>query len=372
MKLRPEDVRLGNVHMISAHRGWWTAKVKDEIREHGGGAWVVGKANVGKSSFITTCFPKDSQNLEKVAELLSHRQEGGSNTADDSPFLDPDSLLPPAPREELYPMLPVVSSLPGTTVSPIRIPFGRGRGEMIDLPGLDRGTLQDLINDQYKSDMIMTKRVNPDQLTIKPGQSLLLGGGLIRITPVVDDVVVLAACFIPLDTHITRTDKAIEIQTGLREYNTGGGNRGNSIAKPDILNAETMSSAGVFEINTDITHNHLPSLTKKKLEDKGIKPGPLPYKVLSTDILIEGCGWSELTAQIRSRNDNTTDDLPKVEVFSPHGQHVASRPPLETWNFIREKRMADKRNKRHTGGSHRPRRQNISQKKRTLHGKKGA
>ena len=50
MRFRRENVRLGNVHMISAHRGWWTTRVKEEIRQHGGGVWIVGKANVGKIS----------------------------------------------------------------------------------------------------------------------------------------------------------------------------------------------------------------------------------------------------------------------------------------------------------------------------------
>ncbi|KAL1964026.1 hypothetical protein VTN77DRAFT_7572 [Rasamsonia byssochlamydoides] len=410
--LKQEDVRLGNVHMISAHRGWWTKKVKEEIREHGGGIWVVGKANVGKSSFINSCFPKDSKNLEKVAELLQRRQDAESLEAaqamDDSVLLNEDSLLPPAPREELYPTLPVVSSLPGTTVSPIRIPFGRGRGEMIDLPGLDRGTLQDFVKDEYKRDLIMTKRIKPERLTIKPGQSLLLGGGLIRITPVTEDVVVLAACFVPLETHVTKTQKAIEIQSLLRPYSTGAC-RGTTIVKDGVFGSDTISSAGIFELDTDVTHNHLPTLMKKRLEDQGIKPPPLPYKVFSRDLLIEGCGWIELTAQVRakklessgsgSRSENGSDSnsgsgsgsdnesnssgdsnsastsskssseskppLPRVEVFSPHGQHIGSRPPMETWNFIHEKKLSDKRK-----GKVRPRRQNISQKKRASHGAK--
>jgi ribosome biogenesis GTPase A len=410
--MKKGDVRLGNVHMISAHRGWWTKNVKEEIREHGGGIWVVGKANVGKSSFISSCFPKDSKNLEKVAELLQHRQEAESleaavsTTTDDSVLLNEDSLLPPAPREELYPTLPVISSLPGTTVSPIRIPFGHGKGEMIDLPGLDRGTLQDFIKDEHKNDLIMTKRVEPERITIKPGQSLLLGGGLIRITPVTgrpssttttreqeeegegegkegQEAIVLAACFVPLETHVTKTSKAIEIQSQLRPYNPGDqtNNKGKTIIKDGVL--DHISSAGIFELDTDVTHNHLPILVKKRLEDQGIKPPPLPYKVLSRDILIEGCGWIELTAQIRARttfdkknSDNGSRDvsssssppvLPSVEIFSPNGQHIASRAPMETWNFIHEKKLADKRK---TKGGPRRGRQNISQKKRANHGGK--
>ncbi|GAM36706.1 hypothetical protein TCE0_018f06005 [Talaromyces pinophilus] len=394
MDMRREDVRLGNVHMISAHRGWWTTQVKEEIRQHGGGVWIVGKANVGKSSFIESCFPKDSKNLDKIAHLLESRKQEDAlklskdNTPETAPYLDPDALLPPAPREELYPILPVISSLPGTTVGPIRIPFGRGHGEMIDLPGLDRGTLQDFMLDEHKSDLIMTKRINPsEQLSIRPQQSLLIGGGLIRITPknIPEDCTVLAACFVPLETHITRTEKAIEIQSGVRKYNTGGGDRGNSVIKPDYLTkaetegeASTIRSAGTFTLSTDVTLSHLPSMIKKKWDDHGIRPNldTLPYRVYATDILIEGCGWIELTAQIRTkgRQDLQADMnmlLPQIEVFTPLGKHVASRLPLETWNFIRDRRKAEKR-KRFTSGAHRPRRGNISYKKRTLHGGKGA
>jgi genetic interactor of prohibitins 3, mitochondrial len=391
MDMRREDIRLGNVHMISAHRGWWTTRVKEEIREHGGGVWVVGKANVGKSSFIESCFPKDSKNLEKIADMLESRKQqslpnfdfdSSSSSSSSSPLLlDPEGLLPPAPREELWPTLPVISSLPGTTVGPIRIPFGRGRGEMIDLPGLDRGTLQDFMQDKHKSDLTMTKRVNPaEQLNIRSSQSLLIGGGLIRITPIVpENCTVLAACFVPLETHVTRTEKAVEIETGVRKYNTGGGDRGNSVIEPEHLNEQTaVQHAGTFTLDTDVTLSHLPSIIKKKWDDHNIKPdlNSLPYRVYSTDILIEGCGWIELTAQIRAKRQSSyseeEEELPKVQVFTPLGRHVSSRPPLETWNFIRDKRKADKRKGRYMSGSHRPKRNNISHKKRTLHGGKGA
>jgi hypothetical protein len=395
LRFKQEDIRLGSVHMISAHRGWWTTQVKEEIRKHGGGIWVVGKANVGKSNFIESCFPKDSKNVAKITELFERRKEeekglSGANPVASDAFSDalPDqhllggnNLLPPAPREELFPTLPVISSLPGTTVSPIRIPFGRGHGEMIDLPGLDRSTLPDFVLDQHKPDLVMTKRISPaNPLTILDRQSLLIGGGLIRITPVAPEgITILAACFVPLETHITRTDKAIEIQSGVRKYNTGGGDRGTSIIKPEFLeNNDTIRSAGTFTLSTDVTTSHLPSIIKKKWDDHGIKPdlNALPYRVFSTDILIEGCGWIELTGQIRTKKSTTTSandsldkaDLPQVEVFSPLGKHVSARPTLEIWNFIRDKRKADKRKGQYTSGSHRPRRQSISHTKRTLRG----
>jgi ribosome biogenesis GTPase A len=357
LRIKSEDVRLGNVHMISAHRGWWTKSVKGDIREHGGGIWVVGKANVGKSSFIQTCFPKSSKDLEKVEELLNQRQTGFNPLREvDVSILNSDNLLPPAPREELFPTLPIVSPLPGTTVSPIRIPFGRGKGEVIDLPGLHRETLQSFVKDEHKANLIMTTRVSPKRLTIKPGQSLLLGGGLIRITPVDSMNVILAACFLPLETHVTKTEKAIEVQTQNRAY------VGKTIMRDGT--GDILSSAGVFELNFDTTRNHLPAVVKKILDDKSI---PSPYRVMSMDLLIEGCGWIELTAQIRAReNPETSTMLPKVEAFSPHGKYIGSRPPMESWAFIAQKRDSDKRK----NGSDRPMRQNISQKKRELHSSK--
>ncbi|KAJ6189697.1 hypothetical protein N7519_004605 [Penicillium mononematosum] len=319
----------------TAHRGWWTKEVKEEIREHGGGIWVVGKANVGKSSFIEACFPKDSRNVEKIEEWLQRRRgEDEITNQPEATFLNPDSLLPPAPREDLYPVLPVVSSLPGTTVSPIRIPFGRGKGEVIDLPGLERGLLEDFVRDEHKRDLIMTKRIKPERSTIKPGQSLLLGGGLIRITAVNPQDTVMSASFLPLESHVTNTQKAIETQAE---------------GSPLPGNCSTMASAGVFDLKWDTTISNLPTSLAKAVNDRGIPVPSLPYRVMSADILVEGCGWIELSIQIRSKRDAEGEpSYPQVEVFTPNGKHIGSRRPIECWNFIAEKKKIDKRKRPRT------------------------
>ncbi|KAL4910737.1 hypothetical protein BDW74DRAFT_141741 [Aspergillus multicolor] len=343
LNISSEEYRLGNVHMISAHRGWWTKKVKEEMSEHGGGLWIVGKANAGKSSFVQACMPKDSRNLEKLAELIARRGEVSSvPSLDEQPDFDSDSLLPPAPKEDLYPVLPVVSSLPGTTVSPIRIPFGRGKGEIIDLPGLDRGDLADYVVDEYKRDLIMTKRGKPERHIIKPGQSLLIGGGLVRITPLDPNTVFMAAAFIPIETHLTKTDKAIEMQAQERSY------PGTNIVKEGT--GKLIKSAGTFDLKWDVTRSHLPSSIAKAVADHGIKPPTLPYKVMSADILIEGCGWVELTAQIRTKKQDGKGEgeeaapyFPQVEIFSPEGKHVESRRPIQSWEFNAKKAAAKKR-----------------------------
>ncbi|KAL2853785.1 hypothetical protein BJY01DRAFT_57402 [Aspergillus pseudoustus] len=356
LRIPSEDFRMGNIHMISAQRGWWTTKVKEEMRDHGGGLWIVGKANVGKSSFVEACLPKDSKNFEKMMDLVERRQQESQNSCD-QPAAVLDSILPPAPREDLYPVLPVVSSLPGTTVSPIRIPFGGGRGEIIDLPGLDRPDLTQFVLDEYKRDLIMTKRQKPERHTIKPGQSLLLGGGLVRITPVNSDAILLAACFIPIETHLTKTEKAVEMQAQSRPYPR------TNIVKEGT--GELVSTAGVFDLEWDVTKSHLPSTIAQAIRDKRMKQAPdLPYRVMSADILIEGCGWVELTAQIRSKptedGDETPASFPQVEVFTPNGKHIASRKPIECWQLMEQKKKHDRRRIGSRG------RQSISHKKRVL------
>ncbi|KAL2811086.1 telomere stability and silencing-domain-containing protein [Aspergillus granulosus] len=356
LRIPREEFRMGNVHMISAQRGWWTTKVKEEIRDHGGGLWIVGRANVGKSSFVEACLPKDSKNFEKMVDLVERRQQESQNSYNQS-ALTSDGLLPPAPKEDLYPVLPVVSSLPGTTVSPIRIPFGRGRGEVIDLPGLDRPDLSQYVLDEDKRDLIMTRRQKPERHTIKPGQSLLLGGGLVRITPVTSDAIVLAACFVPIEAHLTKTEKAIEMQAQSRPY-----------PKTNIVKegtGELISTAGVFDLKWDVTRSHLPGTLAQAIKDKRVKQIPdLPYRVLSADILIEGCGWIELTAQIRANPAKDGNEpamaFPQVEVFTPNGKHIAARKPIECWGLLEQKKKHDQRRIGPRG------RQSISHRKRIL------
>ncbi|EEH09179.1 conserved hypothetical protein [Histoplasma capsulatum G186AR] len=365
-----EKVRLGNVHMVSAHRGWWTKEIKDKIWEEGGGVWMVGKTNVGKSSLLQAVFPKSPRALPPYKLRGSGRFEESlqandriSNSTDatldyrDLPLpgelKDPDpnqngetngevdALLPPAQQVAQYPIFPIVSSLPGTTASPIRIPFGRKRGEVIDLPGLARAGLEEFVKDDHKSDLIMKKRLKPERLTLKPKQSLVLGGGLIRITPVdADNFVVLAAPFVPIQPHVTSTEKAILMQAEQRKVPNVP-----TIAREGF--AESIKSAGIFEIDGDVTKTY-GKPTSLPLDRKQKKMmSTLPYQVLSTDILIEGCGWVELVVQVRAK-DLEAGLTPKVEVFSPAGKFVARRRPMCAYSLLLEKQqsVARKRVKR--------------------------
>jgi hypothetical protein len=418
-----ENVRLGNVRCVSAKQAWWTKELKEEIWKRGGGGWMVGKVNVGKSQLFHDVFPKGRKERDKSLGKQTHSTAAGviktiqdiaverttTSTAEDVPLsladgaaieketgvyheaaneveagmeslhgaalkhaftaqeefeegyesigtesLDTSSLLPPAPLEVDYPTMPLVSALPGTTASPIRLPFGNGKGELIDLPGLSRGDLELHVQQKYRPDLVMRSRVRPSQEVIKPGQSLLLGG-FIRITPTTPDLIILGYAFTPIHPHLTSTEKAIGIQTQIRESTVV------NISEPGT--GEKIASAGTFHLKWDVTRQRTGPITAP--EAVGIKPERLPYRVLATDILIESCGWVELVAQVRKKpgemlqskeqktlgersdkdfnfekklDDETIDpSWPAVEVFSPEGKFIACRRPMNAWLHVANK-----------------------------------
>lgn len=350
-----ENVRLGNVRCVSSKRGWWTSQVKEEIWSRGGGGWMVGKVNVGKSNLLENVFPK-GRNEDISFDAIRHAALRGSQSgitaaaqrhatsigneikSEDSrlalleenrtQFLG-DSLLPSAPPETPYPVLPLVSSLPGTTASPIRLPYGGGKGELVDLPGLSRGSLEEFIKDDHKLDLLMRHRIKPKQITIKTGQSLLVGG-LVRITPKTSDLTFLAYPFVPLQCHVTSTEKAISIHTQKADSGVP------TIARSGV--GSRMDPAGTFSLKWDVTKQRAGPLTRR--EAAGLHPKVLPFQVFSIDILIEGCGWVELVAQSRKKDLESADQVggffdptpyPRVDVFSPDGRYIGVRQPMGAW-----------------------------------------
>jgi genetic interactor of prohibitins 3, mitochondrial len=320
---------------------------------------MVGKVNVGKSNLFEAVFPKGRSErgkysiLETVAGEAVQTSQGLVEEPGPSIFdyrgseedfgrktpLNEASLLPPAQPETAFPVMPIVSSLPGTTASPIRLPFKKGRGELIDLPGLSRGNLASYVCEENQAELVMCRRLKPKQHVLKPGQSLLLGG-LIRITPTTSNLSFLACAFVPFHEHVTSTEKAVGIQTQQRESGVP------SIAKPGT--GEKVASAGKFKLKWDVTKHRAGPITSPAAI--GLKVEKLPYRILSTDILIEGCGWVEVVAQVRKKqleqgiasdpDDGMTngngfgegeDIYPEVEVFSPGGGGIGARMPMNAW-----------------------------------------
>ncbi|KAH8903954.1 hypothetical protein BR93DRAFT_900727 [Coniochaeta sp. PMI_546] len=382
------NVRLGNVWCVSAKRNWWTKDLKEEIWQNRGASWMVGKVNVGKSQLFEAIFPKGRMEWkpkkhEIGVEVFASDKEAKYKTpnAQDPLAVDQESLLPPPQEETQFPAMPVVSALPGTTASPIRVPFGNGRGELIDLPGLNRSDLEAHVKEEHRSSLVMKSRIVPEQQVIKPGQSLLIGG-FIRITPATPGLIFLAYSFTPLEAHKTSTEKAIAVQ----EQSEDAPNVEN-ISVPGT--GGLIKKAGSFELCHDVTKIRAGPITRR--EAVGISVDRLPYRVMGIDILVEGCGWVEIVAQVRTRDlyrqlspekptklesedahikserledrlqsldllsDDTAADQtqkepagpaapawPVVEVFSPNGKFIAGRRPLNGWMLNKPKKTSTK------------------------------
>lgn len=296
---RGRNVRLGNVWCVSAKRNWWTKELKEEVWKNRGASWMVGKVNVGKSQLFEAIFPKGRMDWKPKKHEIGIQVFASDKdskfkkpNAADPLAVDEGSLLPPPQEETQFPPMPVVSSLPGTTASPIRVPFGNGRGELIDLPGLNRSDLEAHVLEEHRHHLVMKSRIVPEQQVIKPGQSLLIGG-LIRITPATPGLIFLAYSFTPLEAHVTSTEKAIAVQ----EQADDAPNVEN-ISVPGT--GELIKKAGSFELCHDVTKIRAGPITRK--EAVGISVDRLPYRVVGIDILVEGCGWVEIVAQMRTRD----------------------------------------------------------------------
>ncbi|KAK0639337.1 hypothetical protein B0T16DRAFT_423027 [Cercophora newfieldiana] len=324
------DVRLGNLKCVSAKRSWWTTELKEEIYQRGGAGWMVGKANVGKSNLFSAVFPKGRMDdkplkedisvdlFKKLEDAAKGEPVGGKALPDEKgardgkePLEGEDeySFLPPLQPEEAYPAMPLVSSLPGTTASPIRLAFGGGKGELIDLPGLPRSDLESHVQEEHRASLIMRKRITPEQISITPGKSLLLGG-FIRITPRTPDLVFLSYNFTPLKEHLTSTEKAIRVQTRTDPPNV------ENISLPEA--SENIQLAGSYELQYDVTKERAGPLTSKNA--RGLSPEQLPFRTLAVDILIEGCGWVEIVAEVRRKHFAMPPPQPKTPPSPPPTQ----------------------------------------------------
>lgn len=311
-----ERARMGNVHLVSSKRGWWTKELKEDIRQRGGGNWMVGKVNVGKSNLFEVLYPKGSTEAEPDFEKL---RESANRPSEDYS----SALMPPPQPLVPYPTLPLVSSLPGTTASPIRLPFAASngkRGELIDLPGMFRSSLEAYVTPENQTSLVMTQRPKGEQISLRSHQSLLVGGGLVRITPystshnldkdteskipTKNETVILAFPFIPwkVPVHATSTEKASAIQSQTLESGIP------TIMKPGV--GDQISSAGIFTLDKDVTKTHAAKLLRGRSRDTEKKIQDLPFRIFATDIIIEGVGWVELTAQVRLKRSAQDIDRP--------------------------------------------------------------
>jgi hypothetical protein len=392
---------------------------------------------VGKSRLVKEVWPEAGRAVMGSMEEAGEFDILPPATAAGAEGLENDPDAPPAPKKkkkkgkepagppasESSHIAPTISHIPGTTAAPIRIVYktaGRNTtSELIDLPGLARwvgygptGLLPYIRQDKQKL-FHMESYIKPHQITIKPGQSLVIAG-VIMVTPRIegdDELVVLAYPFLSLPVHLTSTQKAIRIlgerdpegRKGLKLYQKpvldeimveGTTRTSDTVdgmaadpAEPvidtqavdDSLSGETtektadieeaaldeeypsadgiptsistedpdttddenlppavlpphIKSAGVYPLSNDVTGArdlHLDSRSPEAL-------AALPYRILSTDILLSGLGWIELVAQVRKRREEEGVLKVAVEVFTPNGEGVGQRNTMGAY-MMREK-----------------------------------
>jgi hypothetical protein len=183
----------------------------------------------------------------------------------------------------------------------------------------------------------------------------MLLGGLVMVTPKTPGMIVLANPFTNLPVHIASTEKCIRYLAAedpapaladklyqdaekIKAFNSN-----DSTAAPvtefeeERASSEISSlpsayaSAGIFTLSDDVTAKRNPMLPSTSLETIA----KLPYKVLATDILLEGLGWVELTAQVRNRQDRGYQTV-DVEVFTPEGRGVGQRRTMNAYSLLME------------------------------------
>ncbi|KAF3905780.1 hypothetical protein AA313_de0204319 [Arthrobotrys entomopaga] len=307
-----EETDLKDLRVVSAKRTWTTERLKDEIRSRKGGVLLLGKTNVGKSRLYEAIFPKRNA---KDFPVMKGRGFGREDSEDGEEWYVQNG------QRVKYPDMPLASKVPGTTVGPITIDFAAGRGQLVDLPGFSRGSLVDYVQESYVKDVIMLKRINPTMDIVPPGKSYLLGG-LVRVwpreTPTGRPVTIEIATFSNLPTHVAKHEKTYKHL----HMEKGESKRDFIWAKRGI--GEIVRSAGVFTLKDDITKKRAEPLVNAMGEEAFDKAGM--FKIYATDIVIEGFGWLEVSAQV-----GREDPFPEIEVWSPNGEGIYQRETMKAY-----------------------------------------
>eukprot|EP01034_Spumella_vulgaris_P022584 gene22584-28717_t len=261
-------LRRNNIHLVSCSTGFGMdelmANVSKQAVEYGNKVFVMGAANVGKSSFINRLLQT------KYSAIIGKKQVNRRTQLDEFP-------------------LATVSNLPGTTLDLLKIKLPSGM-TMIDTPGLlNKGQLTARLSPGELKQVIPKKQVHPATLRVEEGKCVLAGGlAMFELTEgrpfhftfFMSNEVVL---------HPTSSDKAQEfIQRHV----------GTPLLTPphslERLQALEPSISHDFEIESD------------------------SWERSSYDIVVAGLGWVAISGP----------GVAKVRVTVPEGTSVGIRPSL--------------------------------------------
>jgi ribosome biogenesis GTPase A len=149
-------LRRSNVHLVSCQTGLGIDNLMTDLmgmaKDNGNKVYVMGAANVGKSSFINRLVENDFK-----IKGENQRKPGQKKPRDSTPQA-------------------TVSNLPGTTLDFLRIKLPNGV-TMIDTPGLlNVGQLTSKLTTAELRQVIPVKPINAVTLRVQEGKCVLLGG----------------------------------------------------------------------------------------------------------------------------------------------------------------------------------------------------
>jgi len=237
-------LRRANVHLTSCQTGAGMNNLMESLMsqaaDNGAKVFVMGAANVGKSSFINRL-------------LTSDYKKGGAGGADRKKTKKDN-----APQA-------TVSNLPGTTLNFLKIKMPNGV-TMIDTPGLiNKGQLTSRLTTEELRMVIPTKPINAVTLRMSEGKCVLMGG--LAVIEHTEGKPFFFTFFISNEVKLHPTD---------------------------AVNAENFLSK---HIGTLVT----PPLTQERYQELGpFKDSYFEiegdeWKKASTDVVIAGLGWISIT-----------------------------------------------------------------------------
>jgi ribosome biogenesis GTPase A len=247
--VRPKDIeefgvlRRSNIHLVSCQTGFGIDNLMNNLismaNDNGKQVYVMGAANVGKSSFINKLLDNSYNNINSKSNRKSNRKNKIAHAT--------------------------VSNLPGTTLDFLKIKLPNGI-TMIDTPGLiNKGQLTTILSSDELKHVIPNKRIKPITLRVVEGQKIMLGG--LASIELIEGRSFFFTFFLSNDIKIHST-------SGLNDVEFIEKHIGTLLSPPFTI--ESYRGLGEFE-------------------DHIFKIGGDGWLKSSTDIIITGLGWISFT-----------------------------------------------------------------------------
>lgn len=264
-------LRRSNVHLVSCHNGLGIDNLMTNLmmmaNDNGNKVYVMGAANVGKSSFINRLVESDY----KIKDSRGAKSKPSQKKARDN--------TPQA----------TVSNLPGTTLDFLKIKLPNGI-TMIDTPGLlNAGQLTSKLNTAELRQVIPVKPINAVTLRVQEGKCVLLGG--LATIELLEGRPFFFTFFVSNEVKLHPTDATKA--AAFIERNAGSP----LLTPPSTL--ERVKDIGPF-----VSHEF-------NIQGDG-------WRKSAQDIVIAGLGWVAVTGV----------GTVKIKVTVPEGASVGLRPPL--------------------------------------------